>query len=211
MQFRPRLTGESGSPWVATMRPFCTPTSTEQPVPQKRQAALSQRTLVLAPPSCAWVTTGMPMPAVAAAAAIALFLMNSRRFMLISDLRQFQTSIGVFISDRQTLHLGGEIHRQDRVGHRPARTVLDGDDDAALFCRRPVQLDAGNLLQGFDHVREVSGERPHDQPCNVHVSLSVGMVLSDCIVIARAGQGPMQAPQPVQPPVSRTGWATPPS
>ena len=71
-------------------------------MPQKRQAALSQRTLVPpAPGCCASATTGIPMPAVAAAAAIALFLMNSRRFMLMSDLRQFQTFIGVFVGDRQ--------------------------------------------------------------------------------------------------------------
>src|SRR5690606_14156252 len=81
MQFRPRLTGESGSPWVATTRSFCTPISTEQPVPQKRQGILSQRTLVLSA-DCAWTTAGKVMPAVVAAAATALALMKSRRFML---------------------------------------------------------------------------------------------------------------------------------
>ena len=44
MQFRPRLTGASGSPWVATTRPFFTPTSTEQPVPQN-PAGVPQPTL----------------------------------------------------------------------------------------------------------------------------------------------------------------------
>ena len=40
MQFRPRLTGASGSPWVATTRPFWVPTRTLQPTPQKRHGAL---------------------------------------------------------------------------------------------------------------------------------------------------------------------------
>ena len=83
MQFSPRLTGASGSPWVATILPFWTPTSTEQPVPQKRQAALSQRTSVLLPSVAALATIGMLMPAEAAAAATALVLMNSRRSMVM--------------------------------------------------------------------------------------------------------------------------------
>ena len=39
MQFRPRLTSASVSPWVATTLPSLTPTITPQPVPQKRHGA----------------------------------------------------------------------------------------------------------------------------------------------------------------------------
>src|SRR5690606_5396495 len=80
MQLSPRLTGASGSPWVATTRPSCTPTSTEQPVPQKRHGALSQRTCKGAAPAWASAALGRLSPAVAAAAATAWVLMNSRRF-----------------------------------------------------------------------------------------------------------------------------------
>jgi hypothetical protein len=87
MQLRPRLTWESGSPWVATTRPFCTPTSTEQPVPQKRQAALSQRTAVVFSAGAASLAAraGMEMPAVAAAVAMAWVLMKSRRLMVMIE------------------------------------------------------------------------------------------------------------------------------
>ena len=40
-QFRPRLTSALISPWVATTRPSLVATITPQPVPQKRQGALS--------------------------------------------------------------------------------------------------------------------------------------------------------------------------
>ena len=39
MQFRPRLTSASVSPWVATTLPSLTPTITPHPVPQKRHGA----------------------------------------------------------------------------------------------------------------------------------------------------------------------------
>ena len=39
MQFSPRLTSASVSPWVATTLPSLTPTITPQPVPQKRHGA----------------------------------------------------------------------------------------------------------------------------------------------------------------------------
>src|SRR5574337_2602 len=144
MQLMPRLTGESGSPWVATTRPFCTPTSTEQPTPQKRHAALSQRTLVDGLPACcASATTGMPIPAVAAAAATALVLMNSRLSMVISGLLvlgaagsvrragrardrfrvfqfEFQSFVGVFVGQDHAEHVRGDVHGEQRVGHRVA-------------------------------------------------------------------------------------------
>ena len=79
MQFKPRLTGASGSPWVATILPPLVPTSTPQPVPQKRQAPLSQRT-----PSAPWgaadmTADGTAIPAVVAAAAIAAELTGQER------------------------------------------------------------------------------------------------------------------------------------
>src|SRR5690606_18912691 len=79
MQLSPRLTGASGSPWVATTRPSCTPTSTEQPGPQKRHGALSQRTCKGAAPAWASAALGRLSPAVAAAAGTAWVLMHSRR------------------------------------------------------------------------------------------------------------------------------------
>ena len=39
MQFSPRLTSASVSPWVATTLPSLTPTITPQPVPQNRHGA----------------------------------------------------------------------------------------------------------------------------------------------------------------------------
>ena len=83
MQLSPRLTGASGSPWVAMMRPFLVPTSTLQPVPQKRQGALSQRmsSLVFAKAS---LTPGIVMPAAVAVAAIAFVLMKSLRVSFIT-------------------------------------------------------------------------------------------------------------------------------
>ena len=79
-QFSPRLTSASASPWVATTRPFLVATITEQPVPQKRQGALAQRSPVSAASVvrfCASAGTGRP--AAAAAAATACALMTSRR------------------------------------------------------------------------------------------------------------------------------------
>ena len=82
MQFSPRLTGASGSPWVATTLSFCTPTSTAQPVPQKRQGALSQRTptsLADLPVAFGAASTTIGMPAAAALAARAWDFRKSRR------------------------------------------------------------------------------------------------------------------------------------
>src|SRR3989344_729313 len=87
MQLRPLFTGASGSPWVATTRPSFTPTSTPQPVPQKRHTPLAQRmpaSLVTA--AIASFMPGMVTPAAAAVAAMALVLMKSRRVSFMSDL-----------------------------------------------------------------------------------------------------------------------------
>ena len=82
MQFRPRLTGAFGSPCVATTRPSLLPTRTEQPVPQKRQGALSHLIsvallLVIRLVAAAGVLT----PAAAAVAAIALLFIKSLRLI----------------------------------------------------------------------------------------------------------------------------------
>src|SRR5690606_2457460 len=100
MQFRPRLTGASGSPGVATTLLFCTPTSTEQPVPQKRHGALSQRMTLLALACSADSTVvGTAMPAVAAAAATALALMKSRLF---SDMVELPLPVAGLAAPRRT-------------------------------------------------------------------------------------------------------------
>ena len=78
MQFSPRLTGASGSPWVATTRSFLTPTSTLQPVPQNLHGALSQRMSLLPAVMAAWAA-GTLTPAAVAAAVMAWVLMKSRR------------------------------------------------------------------------------------------------------------------------------------
>jgi hypothetical protein len=84
MQLRPRLTGASGSPCVATTRSFLTPTSTLQPVPQNRQGALSQR--LSASPRAAAGSEPVATPAAAAVAAMALLLMKSLRSSFIVSL-----------------------------------------------------------------------------------------------------------------------------
>ena len=68
---------------MATTRPFLVPTSTLQPVPQKRQGALSHRisSFVFAKAS---FTPGIVIPAVVAVAAIAFVLMKSLRVSFIT-------------------------------------------------------------------------------------------------------------------------------
>lgn len=87
MQFRPRLTGASGSPWQATTRPCCVPTNTPQPVPQKRHGALSHL-MASCCPTTARATPGTLRPAAAAAAATALAFIKLRRlsFMVFPHL-----------------------------------------------------------------------------------------------------------------------------
>ncbi len=79
MQLSPRLTGASGSPWVATTRPDWVPTRTEHPVPQKRHGALSQLILVFSSLTIRLVATlGILIPATAAAEAAAFALIKAR-------------------------------------------------------------------------------------------------------------------------------------
>ena len=66
MQLRPRFTGASGSPCVATTWPFLVPTMTPQPVPQKRHTPLSQR--MPSVPVCAPASGDREMPATEATA-----------------------------------------------------------------------------------------------------------------------------------------------
>ncbi|MGY4331002.1 hypothetical protein ACVWWG_005419 [Bradyrhizobium sp. LB7.2] len=80
MQFSPRLTSASVSPWLATTLPALTPTITPHPVPQKRQGAFDH--LISSdptPPAMGWATAGTAMPAAAAATAAAWAFSNSRR------------------------------------------------------------------------------------------------------------------------------------
>ena len=83
IQFKPLLTGASGSPCVATALPSFTPKSTEQPVPQKRQATLSQRMPSSFFSAPAKATDGKVIPADTAAAATAWLLIKSRRVCFI--------------------------------------------------------------------------------------------------------------------------------
>src|SRR6188472_259308 len=67
MQFSPRLTSASVSPWVATTLPSLTPTITPQPVPQKRHGAFDHLiSSAPAPPATGWATAGTLMLAAAA-------------------------------------------------------------------------------------------------------------------------------------------------
>ena len=75
MQFSPRLTGANGSPFEATILPSFVATIIPQPVPQKRQTALSQRQ-----PASAFFAAlaGLAIPAAPHAAATAELFINSR-------------------------------------------------------------------------------------------------------------------------------------
>ena len=80
MQFSPRLTSASVSPWVATTLPALTPTITPHPVPQKRHGAFDH--LISSdpmPPATGCAAAGTAMPAAAAATAAACAFNNSRR------------------------------------------------------------------------------------------------------------------------------------
>ena len=81
MQFRPRFTGASGSPFTATILPSFVATMIPQPVPQNLQAALSQRQPFSAS-LAALSELGTAIPALAQAALAAALFMNSRRFIL---------------------------------------------------------------------------------------------------------------------------------
>src|SRR5512133_2681982 len=90
MQLSPLFTGACGSPLVATILPSLTPTSTPQPVPQKRQGALPHLSPLL---STAASATDLPPVAAARAAAAALALMKSRLLRFITA--PFQVNSGV--------------------------------------------------------------------------------------------------------------------
>ena len=81
MQLSPRFTGAAGSPLTATILLSFVATIIPQPVPQKRQAALSQRHF-----SGSWALSvlGTAIPATLAALAMAVFLMKSRLFIVSS-------------------------------------------------------------------------------------------------------------------------------
>src|SRR3954452_8586948 len=67
------------SPWVATTRPSFTPTMTPQPVPQKRQGALSHFSRSSSPSGMFWACAGKATLTVATAAAAAWAFIRSRR------------------------------------------------------------------------------------------------------------------------------------
>src|SRR3989304_5775433 len=82
MQRRPRFPPPSASPRPATPRPRRTPTSTLQPVPQKRHGAFCQRSTG----GWAWASGGTrrSAPTAEATPAVTVALMNSRRSILIA-------------------------------------------------------------------------------------------------------------------------------
>src|SRR5258707_3838661 len=93
MQFSPRLTSASVSPWVATTLPALTPTITPHPVPQKRHGAFDH--LISSdpmPPATGCAAAGTAMPAAAAALAATCAFNKSRRE---SDLLQLPQSGGL--------------------------------------------------------------------------------------------------------------------
>ena len=93
------FTGDLMSPWVATTLPSITPTLTLQPVPQKRQAALSHLSLVISELVIKFdATAGTETPATAAAAAIAFALINSRR-LIVSGSPSFCSSCIIVMFD----------------------------------------------------------------------------------------------------------------
>src|SRR6266702_4611832 len=90
MQLSPRFTGAAGSPLVAIILPFFTPTSTPHPTPQKRHGAFPQ----VMPASAASPPSGssrhrLPPPAAAKAAAAALAFRNLRLVHSIPLLRSY--------------------------------------------------------------------------------------------------------------------------
>ena len=88
MQFRPRLTSASVSPWVATTLSSLTPTITPQPVPQNRHGAFDH--LISSepmPPATGCAIAGTLIPAAAAAIAAAWAFSMSRRERAMLSLR----------------------------------------------------------------------------------------------------------------------------
>ena len=78
MQFRPRFTGAAGSPFTATILPSFVATIIPQPVPQKRQTALSHRQPPAGAPGLAAESfLGSVIPTAVAAAAIAVVFTKS--------------------------------------------------------------------------------------------------------------------------------------
>src|SRR5574343_821415 len=148
MQFRPRLTGASGSPWVATPRPSLTPTRTPQPVPQYRQTPLSQRTPSSLPFCCASARPGTAIPAVAAAAATALLLMKSRRVSFTCSISGLLVWIGFVL----VIHQRGREHARQLAYFLKDfdcgafRVRFDGNDHPPIF-GHDMQLDPGQKPQ----------------------------------------------------------------
>src|SRR5688572_753819 len=125
MQFRPRLTSASGSPWVAMTRLSLTATIAPQPVPQKRHGALVH--LTPASPACICACTGMAVPGVAAAAAAADCRMKSR--LRIGDLlvHGFQ-GVGALVDQHGGQHTVDVLDAGDELRHRIGTGGLERDD-----------------------------------------------------------------------------------
>src|SRR5574343_1825900 len=179
MQFRPRLTGASGSPWVATPRPSLTPTRTPQPVPQYRQTPLSQRTPSSLPFCCASARPGTAIPAVAAAAATALLLMKSRRVSFTCSISSLLVWIGfvLVIDQRCREHSRQVAHRLKGVDRGAFRGGFDGDDHVPIL-GYGMNLDASERLQIPSHALCIRRQHAEDNagdvdpPGSFHVHLT---------------------------------------
>src|SRR3990170_5247778 len=122
MQRSPRFTALSASPRTATTRPRRTPTSTLQPVPQKRHGAFCQRSTG----GWAWASGGTrrSAPTAEATPAVTVALMNSRRSILIAR----ASSVGE--------------RRRSAPRYRSRREVATGQ---TLQCRRTGRFAPGGL------------------------------------------------------------------
>ncbi|MNK98890.1 hypothetical protein D3C87_1192680 [compost metagenome] len=111
------MTSHSGSPWVATTLFSLTATVTPQPVPQKRQGALShfRRVRSLSVTKLA-ASAPSGMPPTEAVAATAVCLIKSRRVTFIDNLRVHVARILVVLVDQ-----GGRQHAVQLMEERQMR------------------------------------------------------------------------------------------
>src|SRR3954464_11211257 len=99
------------SPWVATTRPSFTPTMTPQPVPQKRQGALSHFSRSSSPSGMFCACAGrVTLAATAAAAAAWAFIMSRRERSMASPRGAV---FGVMVLDELVDDEGGEHTAED--------------------------------------------------------------------------------------------------
>src|SRR5690606_23974391 len=135
--------------------PSLTPTMTPQPVPQKRQGALSHLiSSALTPPGTGWAAAGSAMPAAAAATPAACAFRMSRR---VSSL---PIGLVLFRIDLFENHVGGdhavdEGDAHERIAEYAGARPFDHHDDLALV--RAVHLDILEARKGRKDAVETAG------------------------------------------------------